>query len=1319
MVDGSVFLEAESGRLKTYCKIGESADASGGKYVTFGEKSNKIVEQPLIATDKAVNYEFEVDYSSRFYVWARVRSKDAKTNMLSVIINNKEAAGTVGEYGEFVWVQLGNTGKGYILNEGMNKISLVPKTMGIEVDEILITRKCGIPAGTNVVDDSIDIQFSEQSRFNLEDVGYGKYTTVAEQSWNVSDIRPVEEHPRVYFRKEDIPRILENAQKPENKSAWEVHLQYVADKSSKPSTEMIEAKALDYALRGNIGAGKAAVKEALDFYKKNGASYAAMTGDTYNQLGLAVRTLAEVYDWCYDLLNETEKKYIIDEMIMLLSQGNNGELRWPLYTENAFVSHQAEGLLQNDVMAMAIAIYDERQDIYNFVAGRFFNEFVEYRKWIFSSHTFNQGLNYLDYRLKAEGMTTFLIDSGLDIPSIFGDDFSKVPYRRLYMYRPDGFWLQEGDTQGVDWSVDSKGGMATWLVASYYKDPYLKQAYLESNGCYFKYRTTVTNNNISTSQWLMFNDPDLEGRSERELPLSKYYPSPAGGMTARTGWTYGTDSPTVVADMKIDESFVHGHDHWDSGSFQLYYKGYLARESGIYKITNIGYRNGYNIGSSEFLSEHHSFFYTRAIAHNVMRVYDPNEEFWGSRNERTRGGSDPYELDIFPNDGGQRQIVLTYETDFETLKETGKTGEVLAHEYGEDQIEPDFTYLKGDLSYAYSDKIDEYERSFMFLNNKNEEHPATLIVFDRMDTSDKSFKKIWQMYGTGDVPQINGTRVVFKDDRTEQNGRWDYNGQLTIDTLMPAHDNVQYNVIGGDGQWAMVDGVDYPAAMPTTKDSYRPEYENYRLEISPKEEKNLDYFLNVIQVGDADGAEPYTAELIETDKLAGCVVGDRVVVFGKRKERTKEITEFSFNGEGSYKITVADMQSGTWSAYRNGEYVGDYGVTEDGGVLTLDGAAGEYRFVYKNNILKVYETPDLEKQSKISLYINSTPAYMAEPAYINDENVLMVPLRNVFEKFGVTVEWDDSTSSVRVAKGDQSISVRADSKEATKTSGELNYSVSLCSEAVMKNGVMMVPFDSVQYIVGGVSHTLDDLTHRLNVGYSEVALETDIIEYTIESEGKTDKIYKFGDLMSVNEILIKGEEGKCYDIETSLDGVTWTHVPGVIEAKDGDYVALGINTWCSFVKIVTNGNEVYDQMMLGYTDEKYDRIVDVEWSAENNSNETGLQAIDGNTSTLWSAEGLVQYLTFDLGLAKEHEGVEIMWNKGNERQAYFDILGSDDNENWTYIIKDGVSSGTTNDYEHYTFENSSAFRYIKVEMHGTSTGKWNAIKELKFLKEQK
>ena len=83
---------------------------------------------------------------------------------------------------------------------------------------------------------------------------------------------------------------------------------------------------------------------------------------------------------------------------------------------------------------------------------------------------------------------------------------------------------------------------------------------------------------------LIFREPALVKSPISELPLTKYFSAPMGEMVARTGWTMGTSSDSAVMFMRIGGSFFHGHQHRDMGTFQIYYKGPLATNSGIYHI---------------------------------------------------------------------------------------------------------------------------------------------------------------------------------------------------------------------------------------------------------------------------------------------------------------------------------------------------------------------------------------------------------------------------------------------------------------------------------------------------------------------------------------------------------------------------------------------------------------------------------------------------------------------------------------------------------------------------------------------------------------
>ena len=473
-------------------------------------------------------------------------------------------------------------------------------------------------------------------------------------------------------------------------------------------------------------------------------------------------------------------------------------------------------------------------------------------------------------------------------------------------------------------------------------------------------------------------------------------------MVARTGWEDGFDSPAVVADMKINEYWFANHQHLDAGSFQIYYKGALANDTGYYQAYRTSTSDKSNNGNTDYGSAHFSNYHRRTIAHNAMLVYDPNEpatNFGGGVND---GGQ------RMPNNGSETKTL----SDLLDPAKGYKVGEILGHEFGPDPIEPNYSYLKGDIADAYSDKVKNYERSFMFLNLKDDDHPAAILVFDRVISSNKDFQKMWLCHGLSE-PTVSGNRTVFTDTRESKGDK--YNGKLTIDTLLPAADNTVINTVGGTGKEHWVFGTNYegrPLPGGTNEGG------GWRVEISPKTASEQDYFLNVLQVGDADGAEALPVTLIETDKVAGAVVADRVVVFGKDRDRTKDDVTFSFTGDGTFEITAADLQAGTWTVKKDGADLCEAIVTEDGGVAVFTGDAGSYTLSYKdaNATRQPVEAVTPESEG-ISIRVNDRFIYSdVAPVTMNDRT--LVPMRAIFEKLGVEVSYDgDSNGSKRRPRG--------------------------------------------------------------------------------------------------------------------------------------------------------------------------------------------------------------------------------------------------------------------------------------------------------------
>lgn len=754
-----------------------------------------------------------------------------------------------------------------------------------------------------------------------------------------TDMKPANQRPRVYFTESDIPEILENAEKTQNINQWNEFLKYAENDT--PETvftssvftvepaKYIESKAFYYALYKDADVGRKAIDDLCRVLEENSGVLA-----DYNTMGEAIYLIGAVYDWCYPLLTDSEMTYFQDKVISLAALSDVG---WPPSRGSAVMSHAAEGIFLRDLLCAAIAMYGDNDEIYQNVMGRFFSEHKDARSFMYESGYYFPGLHYLSYRYQWEIISTVLIDKAYGIPAIYGNKQKDVLYQALYSIRPDGSFLRGGDNAFNNHYAGSRyysNLRALLYTASYYDDPYINseaQKLLEK----YNFNQTIVNQTITPVEFLIMSNPDVATKPVSELPLTRFFSSPYGAMIARTLWQEGMDSPAVVAEMKIVENQFNEHQHLDAGSFQIYYKGGLANDTGYYQAAHYlsDGRDTLNNGNTVYAGAHDNNYMSRTIAHNSMLVYDKSEKF----TSKQEGKATSYAIE---NDGGQARrnnaIAPRNMSVYSLAPQNWRSGKVLGAEFGEDVQNPDWSYLKGDISYAYSDKVSGYERSFMFLNLKNSDVPAAMVVFDRVESSDANFKKTWLLH-TKNEPQITGTRAVAEVD---DNG---YNGRLTLDSLLPLSDNLNIDVIcGGEGD-AWVNGNNYYADVI---DGRINEGGGSRIELSPKNSQKEDLFLNVIQVGDADNNVTYDVTPIDSTTHTGAVIADRVVLFGKQKERIFGEITFSFSADEECIITVADCKAGKWAIYDDYGFYDYAEVDESGGVLCFYGYEGSYRLVY-------------------------------------------------------------------------------------------------------------------------------------------------------------------------------------------------------------------------------------------------------------------------------------------------------------------------------------------------------------------------------------
>ncbi len=698
---------------------------------------------------------------------------------------------------------------------------------------------------------------------------------------------PPIEHPRLYLRRQDIPSLKEKTNSIILKDCWEKitrsaafitegYLKTDANIASNNNIKIrnaIEAKALLYLFSNDQKQGREVVDNLLHYYAT--LKIDMHKDDVCREIGRAIVTGAIVYDWCYSLLTAAEKQHLIVQMETLATQL---EIEWPKLKQGSVTGHGAEAQLSRDMLSCGVATYNEKPEIYNLAAGRILAEFVPSRKFFYPAGYHHQGSSYGPYRFYWDMIATFIFDK-MGYPEIFGNDQRKVPYYFVYSRRPDGQLIRNGDDFTEVFTPFGKywvnGGSMNALTGSYFKDPVLlnetlKESNLGKGGDY-----------LFDFLFYDINVPLI--KTTATLPLTRYFKEPFGAMIARTGWEDGLKSNAVVAEMKVGVYNFVNHQHLDAGGFQLYYKGPLTVQSGIYQGKNGGYG-----------SEHFKNYYQRSIAHNTMLIYDPNEKFISGNKELI-------------NDGGQRLPNKNRETTnlADLLGNDYKTGEVLAHAFGPDSVRPDFSYLKGNLAAAYSSKVKSFSRSFVFLNFNDSTIPAAFIVFDNVTSANKAFKKYWLLHSV-EEPVVNNNTTAFS--RTGKG----YSGKMINTTILPAANNFNISKIGGPTKKYQVFGTNFPQSPNAVDNSA--DSATWRIELSPKLPAANDLFLNVMEVMD-DKMVPSPTFLptkIENEKFTGVMVSDRIVLFSKAGDIIKDQFTLNITGNKEMKVLITDIEKGSW-----------------------------------------------------------------------------------------------------------------------------------------------------------------------------------------------------------------------------------------------------------------------------------------------------------------------------------------------------------------------------------------------------------------------
>ncbi len=848
------------------------------------------------------------------------------------------------------------------------------------------------------------------------------------EQYNVSVISIPSSHPRLLFTEKDIPGIIENAHNTKNKKAMAAFNAAIAantmnvlnpednDNANSDLLFKIQAKAFNYAVF-NGDTGRDAVESMIDYFEKYNypeQDYETLT--SYHRVTYAMYSGALVYDWCFDIMDDESKKKLESQLLQLAEFENNFvSLTAGL---NPFGGTGTSNYIMRDFLSLGVALYDDYPEIFNYISDKLINTYKPIEEFFMESKSSFFGYQYGAFALYGETMALRIMDA-LGYHKLFNDGFFE--YLDYYMASrlPDGTALVEGDDYlspkgNYERSIDDCALAMVSAAGAYYTNNIkYKNYFKELTADYTKFWY----NHISLTPidyFLLVKASDsLTGY---EIPKNIYFPSPMGAVISRVG---GEDK--AVVRMKIGEAYRWHHQHFDAGSFEIYYKGKLTGQSAQYSRTDI---------------DQYSNYYVQSVASNTLLIKDPNEHFryWNS-----------FDLTA-ENTGGQRvKSVNAHSIEEWKNNESLTTGKIKAHKETDS-----YSYISGDITDAYSDKVSEVSRSMLLLDKKEEKKAGILFIMDKITSADAAFKKSFLLHCMSE-PVVENNKVIFS--RTD-NG---YNGRLTLINVYPKNSII--SPIGGEGKQWLVNGTNY-SPLPSYAPALSEDYSAYgwgRVEVSPAEPANTDYLLNIIYIDDADNDTSYEVKGIENELLIGAATDGEVVVFAKNSEREKQSLSFSL--DSASQVKVANIAEGWWNVYINNLLCDTLYATEESGMISFDADAGEIRleYAYDDLFSGGYGTESVP-------YIIKTAEDFKNIAFMDNEDV--------FYKQACDINLGSYTPFEFCGNYDGNNKVLNISINGTDDSGTGLFSV-LSKSASLKNIIVDGSVNGTNY-VGGIAGKISD-----------------------------------------------------------------------------------------------------------------------------------------------------------------------------------------------------------------------------------------------------
>ena len=715
-------------------------------------------------------------------------------------------------------------------------------------------------------------------------------------------------HPRVMVSSHNRELIKSRLTKPQNASAYKSYLSYTEKEmtgeyagSTFELLTRIEAKAFRYLMTGEELYGYQAI-----YNVKNAILTAEhIEIDPYRAYGLTMYIAACVYDWCYPLLSVKDKDEIVRGAINLL--GKRMEVGCPPAKVGAIAHHTVECQILRSYLSFAIAVYDEHPEIYEFVAGRLYNDIVPAQNFMLASEKHWEGAYYAPFRYcnlldaqllilaMTEGKTEMF--SGKDLYTVARTfmDFTLpgLTYDRIHVF-------EMGDVAASSFEDYFS---SCFFSSCMFGDSALKGFSFKCYNDKTDFDPIMNNTYVSAVRYLILNDPELDPTDPFEgRDLVKLTKFPGSAIFARSAWN---DPNAYAVYMTMPEFFSASHSHAEAGSFQIYYKGMLASDSGYYTTHGLG---------------HHAAYTRQTISSNSILVYNHGLCVEGGWHDHVYSGGQSQISDI-------TRIIAPYTLESAMVCESMNQLTILGKAKCEDGGKYSHSYIAADMTRAYDKaSVDEVTRYMLSVATDDKAMPMVFATFDRITAKHPSFTKKVLLHSMTEPTVTDDGFVIIKNTKDGNNGK------LVAQSILTD----MHVTVFGDGN-----GAEYTINETVFKPrSYRTDDPDYRIELSPKAASKTDLILSVMYVTDADNDSPVVkAEDISTDTLAGALILGRALFFNKSREPISG--EVSFDIPRNAKCFVAGVKDGLWQISHNREPLTECRASDGEGIICFDGKMGK------------------------------------------------------------------------------------------------------------------------------------------------------------------------------------------------------------------------------------------------------------------------------------------------------------------------------------------------------------------------------------------